>query len=290
MRNALPLVGLLLAAPLLLAETCVPVPPEQDEVLASDPEAVARLEAEHGPVLTMLREYLDAGDHEDTAVRYRVRPGSIAWDDLQALKGGIPRLQEIVALQYTSSGQAGDEPPFCGEGGEITTFTLDLLLRDFPRRLEGETVTVELCRVGDDGGDQVRVSGEAELIRDPDWAARVLRRSEAEVMRMLGEYQADADVERTRILSRWLGCPDGTTFRHHQNSEENAYFCASGDTRHGPCIEGDLTDTLVGPRLVEGQYRHGMKDGLWKQYDAEGRLLSTTEWQNGERVGWGGGF
>lgn len=285
MRPATPLLGLLLAAPLLLAEDCGPVPPENDEVVAADPDVVARLEAEHGPVLTILREYLDGRSDDDDRVRYRVRPGSVAWDDLQALRGAIPRLVEIVAVEYQGPGKAA-EPTFCGEEGEVTTFTLDLLVRDFPRRVEGETVTVELCRLGEEGLDQVRLSGEAELVREPEWAARVLRRSEAEVMRLLGLYEDDRALERQRLLSRWFGCPDGTAYRH----QEGAHFCAAGDTRHGPYAEGELTDTLIGQRLVEGQYEQGRKSGLWKQYDADGVLLSTTEWQNGQRVGWGGGL
>ena len=285
MRTVLPLVSLLLAVPLLLAEDCVPLPPEEDPVLSSDPDAVARLEAAHGPLLTMLREYMRLEDEKDTSVRYRVRPGSIAWDDLQALRGAIPRMTELVAVQYRSPGKEVDAP-FCGEGGEITTFTLDLLVRDFGRRIEGETVVVELCRVEENGPDQVRLSGEAELVRDPGWAARVLRRSEAEVTRMLDDYTADRHLERQRIRSRWLGCPDGTSF----SQQDGAYFCSSGDTKHGPYVEGELSETLVGLRRVEGQYLHGLKHGVWKQYGADGRLVSTTEWQHGEPVGWGGGF
>jgi hypothetical protein len=246
---------------------------------------VARLEAEHGPLLTMLREYLRQEDDKDTSIRYRVRPGSIAWDDLEALRGAIPRMQALVALQYRGPGKDVDAP-FCGEGGEVTTFTLDLLVREFPRKVEGETVVVDLCRVEENGPDQVRLSGEAELVRDPAWAARVLRRTEAEVMRMLDDYTADRHLERERILTRLLGCPDGTTYQQ----QGSAHFCASGETKHGPYLEGELTDTFIGLRQVEGQYLHGQKEGLWKQYGTDGRLQSSTEWQNGEQVGWGGGF
>jgi len=263
--------ALILASPLLMAEQCMPVPPEQDPVVASDPEAVARLEAEHGEVLTLLRDYLDHRDPDDDRVRYRVRPGTIAWDDLQALSGAIPRLERIVAVEY--AGPLDEETePFCGEGGEVTTFTLDLLVRDFPRA-EGETVVVQLCRVEDEGPDVVGLTGEAELIRDQEWAARVLRRSEAEVMRLLENYEDDRGLERQRILSRWLGCPDGTAYRN----DGEAHFCASGDVRHGPYVEGGLTEALVGPRRVVGQYRDGCPAGTWRQYDELGALVATTE-------------
>jgi hypothetical protein len=99
-------------------------------------------------------------------------------------------------------------------------------------------------------------------------------------------YDSDRGMARDRILGELLGCPAGTRYQH----DGDAHYCASGGVKHGPYVKGELTATLVGPRLVEGAYLNGLMHGVWTQYDAEGRALSSTEWQHGARVGWGGGF
>lgn len=280
-RGPLALVALVVAAPLMMAEDCGPVPPSDDPVLAAHPEVVARLEAQHGPAITLLRDYYDRSD--DDATRFRIRDDSVAFSELEALHAALPRLERVVAVEYS---QGNEEQPFCGEGGEITRFELDLITRGLFGKPVPHLVAFELCRTDDDGPDQVWSDvGELE-IRDEAWVARVLRRAEGEALRLVNTYEAARKVERDAILVALLGCPEGT--RYERGAA--VHFCVSGDLRHGPYVEGELTDTLVGVRQLEGWYLNGQKHGDWKSYDTEGRLLSTTEWQYGERVGWGGGF
>jgi hypothetical protein len=280
--RAFALAGALLVTPLLMAEDCGPVPPGDDPVLVGHPEVVARLEARHGPAIVMLSDYLARSDGDVTM--FRIRDDGPAFDELQALRAALPRLERIVAVEYSQDGSPED--PFCGEGGGITRFELDLITRGLFGKPLPHVVSIELCRVHEDDPDQIRADlGELEL-RDVAWVARVLRRAEGEALRMVNAYEADRQLERDVILGELLGCPAGTSYRR----DDDAHYCASGETRHGPYIQGDLTDTLVGVRLVQGWYLDGEKHGDWKQHDADGRLLETVEWQYGERVGWGGGF
>ncbi len=280
--HAFALAGLVLASPLLVAEDCGPMPPEQDEVLLAHPEVVARLEARHGPAIILLRDYLERSDEEVS--RFRIRDDGAAFAELEALRAALPRLEQVVAVEYIHDGAPVD--PFCGEGGEITRFELDLITRGLLGKPLPQVAVFELCRVDSDGPDQVWFDvGELEL-RDEAWVARVLRRAEAEAVRLVDAYETDRQIERDVILSALLGCPAGTGYLN----SDDAHFCQSNSVKHGPYIEGELTDTLVGQRLVEGWYVNGKKHGAWKQFDANGNLMSTIEWQHGERVGWGGGF
>ncbi len=273
---------LLAAAPLLMAQECVPVAPEQDQVLAGHAEAIARLEAEHASAITLLRDYHERSD--ENVSRFRIRDDGQAHDELVALQASLPRLERIVAVEYTQDGSPAD--PFCGEGGEITRFEIDLITRGAFGKPIPTVAIFELCRADSDGPDQLWYDvGELEL-RNPEWVARVLRRSEAEAMRLIEVYEADRQMERIAILGALLGCPTGTQYRHGETS----HFCVSGELMHGPYIEGELTETLVGQRMLEGAYHNGQKHGLWTHYDPQGQILSTTEWQHGHRVGWGGGF
>ncbi len=278
--------SLLLLVPALLGEDCGPVPPEQDAVVSTDPDAVARLEAEHGVALDMLRDYLDSG--EDGTHRFRVRAGSAVFEDLEPLAAVVPGLERIVAATYEQP-DTDQQAPWCGEGGELTRVELDLMQRKLLGRLEPVLASFELCRPDEDQPDEVRLEATPPLDMDYEdltWAARVLRRAEAEAARAVGLYQADLDLERQRILGVWLGCPQGTTYQR----AADAHFCAVDGVKHGPWIKGDLTETLVGQPLLVGEYRHGKQHGHWKQYDADGNLLSTTEWVAGQRLGWGGGW
>jgi hypothetical protein len=280
--SRLALLALVVASPLMVAEDCGPVPPADDPVLVGHPDVVARLEARHGPAITLLRDYYERS--EDDVTRFRIRDDSVAFDELSALQAALPRLERVVAVEYSQDGSPVD--PFCGEGGEITRFELDLITRGLFGKPVPHVVAFELCRVDDDGADMVWSDvGELE-VRDEAWVGRVLRRAEAEALRLVNAYEADRQVERIAILGRLLGCPAGT--RYERSS--SAHYCVSGEVKHGPYVEGELTDTLVGARQVMGAYLSGQKHGDWLQFDAEGRLLSTTEWQHGARVGWGGGF
>ncbi len=280
--RALASIGLLLAAPLLVAEDCGPIPPEDVAVFAGHPEVVERLEDRHGAAITLLRDYRDRSDEDTT--RFRIREGNVAFDELAALRASLPRLEQVVAVEYSQINSPED--PFCGEGGEVTRFELELITRGLLGKPLPNLAVFELCRVSSDGPDQVWFdAGELEL-RDPAWAARVLRRAEGEAVRLVNAYEIDRQLERDTLLGELLGCPAGTGFVR----DSEAAYCAAGGLKHGPYIKGELGDTLLGPRLVEGWYQSGKMHGMWKQFDADGRLLSTTEWQHGERVGWGGGF
>jgi len=280
--SSLALAGLLAASPLLVAQDCAPVPPEQDVVLTGHPEVVARLEARHGPAIQLLRDYIDRSEEDLT--RFRIRDDGSAFGELAALRAALPRLQRIVAVEYTHDGKPED--PFCGEGGEITRFEMDLITRSLWGKPLPHVVTFELCRVDDAGPDMLWHDAAELELRDEIWVARVLRRAEAEAIHTVNLYESDREIERNFILGELLGCPVGTGY---VNSAD-AHYCASNEVKHGPYIKGDLTPTLVGLRLVEGAYLNGEMHGDWKQYDAEGHLLSTVEWQHGQRVGWGGGF
>jgi hypothetical protein len=282
MRVPVKLLSLFLAAPLLMAQECEPVPPEDDPVLAAHPEVVARLEAAHPSAITLLRDYHARSDEDLT--RFRIRDDGVAFAELEALQAALPRLERVVAVEYSHDGSP--EAPFCGEGGEITRFELDLITRGLFGKPVPHVAVFELCRVDDDGPDRLWTdSGELEL-RDEVWVARVLRRAEGEAMRLVEAYEADRRVERDAILGALLGCPPGAAYR----VSGDAHYCASGELKHGPYIKGDLSETLIGPRLVEGAYHHGQMHGLWRQWDADGNQLSAVEWQHGQRVGWGGGF
>ncbi len=273
---------LLLAAPLLLASECMPVPPEQDPVLSPHPEVVARLEAEHATAIELLRDYIEHSD--DNVSRFAIREPSSVFEQLGALQVALPRLERIVAVEYTHD--ANPEEPFCGEGGEITRFEMDLVTKGFWGKPVPHVVIFELCRVDDDGEDQLWVDSGELVLRDEIWVARTLRRSEDEALRLVNVYEADRLMERDRILGELLGCPVGTAYVHRGD----AHYCAAGEVKHGPYIKGELTQTLVGQRLVEGAYHHDRMHGMWKQWDADGNQLSAVEWQHGQRVGWGGGF
>jgi hypothetical protein len=147
-------------------------------------------------------------------------------------------------------------------------------------------VSFELCRTSADGEDMVWADTGDLYVRDEAWVARVLRRAEGEALRLVNAYEVARQLERDALLGELLGCPVGTRYTRYSD----AHYCVTGDMKHGPYIKGDLSDTLIGPRLVEGAYRHGEMQGVWKQYDADGILLSSTEWHSGDRVGWGGGF
>jgi hypothetical protein len=282
MRAPVQLSLLALVVPVLMAEDCGPMPPEEDPVLMGHPEVVARLEAAHPAAIALLRDYYERSDEDVT--RFRIRDDGVAFAELEALQAALPRLERIVAVEYSHDGSPED--PFCGEGGEITRFEIDMVTRGLFGKPVPHVATFELCRTEADAPDQLWVdSGELEL-RDEVWVARVLRRAEAEATRLVAAYEVDREVERNAILSELLGCPEGT---HYRRGGDNHYG-VSGEVKHGPHIKGDLTETLVGPRLVEGAYLNGEMHGVWKQYDEQGALLSSTEWQHGQRVGWGTGF
>ncbi len=273
---------LLASLPLLVAEDCGPVPPEQDPVLLGHPEVIARLEADHGPAISMLREYLERSDEDRVA--FRIRGDTFAFEEIDALRASIPRLERVVAVEYRQDGSPDD--PWCGEGAETTRFELDLVTRGILGGLQPRVAVFELCRTEDAGPDSIRSDVGELYIRDEAWVARVLRRAEAEAVRQVNRYQIDRAMARQQIQGELLGCPAGTL---HER-EGDTHFCASDGVKHGPWVKGDLTDTLVGPRLVEGAYHNGAMHGLWTQFDSEGRALSSTEWQLVERLVWGGGF
>ncbi len=263
----------------LVGWDCAPVTPEQDPLLATSPDAVARLRAEHGPVI-------DVVERMGNGAQFVPVPADSPY--LPLLAQGVRGIRHARGVNRAAWLVPGRPLTACPDDQECTSFALELdHKRPFraaaPLELSFDFVVTEAQDDEHPPVLQPATSPQASLVRfDPAVVTAGAQAYLDRVFADLAAYEADFDAERMAILADLLGCPDDTIPAY----DDTACWCEDPEgERHGAYVQGDRSmPVLQGPRLMEGAYVHGRQHGTWIYRDAQGAELRRELWKNGSQV------
>ena len=269
---------ILMAGILLGTDTCEPQLPEEDVVLASDPEAIQRLREKHGEFLVMYTDYINGN-------LVTIPPDSAMFQRLTEIDGAIPSVVRLTGAQFNFSDQINNA--HCGENNGAITFFVDVELRRAFGRTRPEQFVIGSCPSEDFRWISPFFRNEDPPEFDPERLSMVLNDVFAQVDAAMDDYINAFEREQHAILHRQLGCPEGTLYTHSSTinlTDEKrpmSHWCAHRGTRHGPYIQGHLDAMLEGIRLIEGHFQDGAKDGRWVTRDESGAVLEESWWAAG---------